>query len=106
MMLLDPIRYEWGSIAAKLKVQLGEINTKGFNKAHYGTRRLSVILKDWIEQTNNNEEGSWKTIVAVVEGPPIKNRLIASTIRQFLAIPSVQDEYIQTGNLHYNKQPL
>ena len=103
MMLLDPIKYEWGSIAAKLKVQLGEINSKCFNKAHYDTRRLSLILKDWIDQTKNHEERCWKTIVAVVEEPPIKNRLITSSIHQFLAIPSVQDEYKKTGNYYdYN----
>lgn len=95
MMLLDPLRYQWEIIAKELKVQPDEINSERFNKAHYETRRLSEILQDWIEQTENHEEVSWETILSVVESC-IKNKHVADNIRGFLSIKYVQEEYLSS----------
>ena len=95
MMLLDPLRYQWEIIAKELKVRPDEINCERFNKAHYETRRLSEILQDWIDQTENRKEVCWKTILFVVESR-IKNEHVADNIRGFLSIKYVQDEYLSS----------
>ena len=97
-MLLHPIKAKWYTIGEQLKVQYGDIIS---TEAHEDTRKLSEVVQIWIDK--GTRPVCWKTIITVIEEPPVENKAVADEIYQFLTRPDIQNEYLsphhQTGKM-------
>ena len=100
MTLLHPIKYIWNTIGEQLEVHYGDIICA---EAHEDTRKLSEVLQVWMD--NRTCGVCWKTIITVVEEPPVENKVVADEIYQFLTRPEIQNEYLsshhQTGKMSF-----
>ena len=94
MMLLHPIKYKWDTIGEQLKVNFGDIKSAEYNEAYDHTRKLSEVLQVWIDKRTSLV--CWKTIITVVEEPPVENKVVADDIYQFLTRPDIQNEYLSS----------
>ena len=91
MTLLDQIKHKWDSIGIQLGICHGHIQSV----QHYrDTCKLSEVLQMWIDE--RTREVCWRTIISVVEEPPINNKNIADQIYDFLSRPHTQHEYLSS----------
>ena len=101
MQLLNPVLNMWNIIGEQLEVPYGDIQC--IYEEHNHTTKLSKVLQVWIDKNNKRHPVCWKTIITVVEKPPVENKNVARGIYQFLTRPDIQNEYLsphhQTGNI-------
>ena len=101
MTLLHPIKYKWDTIGEQLEVRYGDIKCVEYNQSYDDTRKLSEVLQVWIDKRTC--QVSWRTIITVVEDPPVENKVVADEMYQFLTRPNIQNEYMfshhQTGEM-------
>ena len=99
-MLLHPIKCKWYTIGEQLEVCYGDIISA---EAHEDTRKLSEVLQVWMDKKTRLV--CWKTIITVIEEPPVENKAVVNEIYQFLARPDIQNEYLssqhQTGKMNF-----
>ena len=93
--------YNWDIIGVQLSVP--DVYIQCISEAHQHTRKLSEVLQVWIDNNNERRPVCWKTIITVVEEPPVLNKTVGNEIYQFLTRPEIQNEYLsphnQTGNM-------
>ena len=93
MTLLSKIRFKWEEIGGQLEISAHELeNAKMENGLQNNTQKLAYMLRKWND--TKSCEFSWRKIISVVEEPPVENKNVAEEIRQFLARPVSQHEYI------------
>ena len=101
MTLLHPIMHMWDTIGGQLEVP--DVYIQCIFEAHQHTRKLSEVLQVWIDNNNKRHPVCWKTIITVIEEPPVQNKTVGNEIYQFLTRPEIQNEYLsphnQTGNM-------
>ena len=90
MTLLHPIMYKWDIIGGQLAVPDVYIQCAFEERQH--TRKLSEVLQVWIDKRTSLV--CWKTIITVVEEPPVENKVVADNIYQFLTRPYIQNQYL------------
>ena len=101
MTLLHPIKYMWNTIGGQLEVRNGDIKSAEYNESYGDTTKLSEVLQVWMDKKTSLV--CWKTIITVVEEPPVENKVVGNKIYEFLTRQEIQNEYQsphnQTGNM-------
>ena len=97
MSLLHNIKHMWDTIGEQLAVNYGDIKSAEYNMTYDSTKKLSEVLQVWIDKRTC--EVSWRTIITVIDDPPIKNKRVGDEICEFLARSDIQNEYLSTGKL-------
>ena len=97
MSLLHNIKHMWGTIGEQLAVCHGDIKSAEYNITYDSTKKLSELLQIWIDKRTC--EVSWRTIITVIDDPPIENKRIGDKICEFLAKSDIQNEYLSTCKL-------
>ena len=91
----------WNTLGEQLGVPYGDIKSADNNEANMDSAKLSKVLQVWIDK--KTRPVCWKTIITVVEEPPVENKVVADNIYQFLTRPDIQNEYLsshhQTGKM-------
>ena len=91
----------WNDIGVQLEVPDGDIKSANYKEANRDSTKLDEVLQAWINK--RTRPVCWKTIITVVEEPPIENKVVADDIYQFLTTPDIQNEYLsshhQTGKM-------
>ena len=95
MSLLHCIKHMWDTIGEQLAVRYGDIKSAEYNMTYDSTKKLSEVLQVWIDKRTC--EVSWRTIITVVDDPPVENKRVADEICEFLARSDIQIEYLSTG---------
>ena len=88
--LLSPIKYEWPLIGEQLEVDYDEIRSEEHNVAHDDLARLHDVLTYWINTTKFDK--SWRTVITVIEEPPIQEKDIVKKIYEFLKGKTVSSD--------------
>ena len=84
MSLLNPIAYQWYIIGTALEIEDGDLRSLEQNPQYYlDTRKLAAVLQLWFDKQTT--EVTWKTMLSILEKPPINNVAIADKIREFIA---------------------
>ena len=97
MSLLHSIKHMWDTIGEQLAVTFGDIKSTEYNMTYDSTKKLSEVLQVWIDKKTC--EVSWKTIITVIDDPPIENKRVGDEICEFLTRSDIQNEYLSTGKL-------
>ena len=79
--LLDPEKSNWRSIGEQLGVRDGDIQSLQYRVLRDETK-LSEVL--WLWTNQRKLDVCWKTIITVIENPPINNVKVAKKIYDFL----------------------
>ena len=95
MSLLHCIKHMWDTIGEQLAVRYGDIKSAEYNMTYDSTKKLSEVLQVWIDKRTC--EVSWRTIITVVDDPPVENKRVADEICEFLARSDIQIEYLSSG---------
>ena len=94
--LLYPIKYEWPVIGEQLQVDYNEIRSEEHNVAHDDLARLHDVLKCWINTTKFDK--SWRTVITVIEKPPIQEKDIVEKIYEFLKAKTFPSDHEGKNN--------
>ena len=97
MSLLHSIKHMWDTIGEQLAVNYSDIKSTECSMAYDSTKKLSEVLQVWIDKKTC--EVSWKTIITVIDDPPIENKRVGDEICEFLTRSDIQNEYLSTGKL-------
>ena len=95
--LLHNIKHMWDTIGEQLAVNYDDLKCIEYNMTYDSTKKLSEVLQIWIDKRTC--EVSWRTIITVIDDPPIVNKRVADEIREFLARSDIQNKYLSTGKL-------
>ena len=85
----------WDTIGEQLAVRYGDIKSAEYNVAYDNTKKLSEVLQVWIDKRTC--EVSWRTIITIIDDPPVENKRVGDEICEFLARSDIQVEYLSTG---------
>ena len=100
MTVLHSIKYKWNIIGEQLEVPYADrmyIMSAGSNLPYDDTRKLSEVLQVWID--TKSCEVSWRTIITVIDDPPVDEKRVADEIHYFLAKPEIMNEYLLSNQL-------
>ena len=81
--LLSSIAYQWQLIGTALKIDDGDLKSLHCDQRYSDIGRLSEALQLWFNKQPT--EVTWKTMLSVLEKPPINNFAVAGEIRKFVA---------------------
>ena len=97
MSVLSDIAYDWRNIGESLEVPFGELQSLQYT-SRPDVSKLSDTLQKWIDMQTSPV--TWKTLLEILDTPPVNKPRIATTIREYLARDDVFKRYKELKDYH------
>ena len=88
--LLADVAYQWREIGESLEVQYGHLMSIQYSNQS-NIQSLYQVIQIWLDQSDNP---TWTKLILAFEEPPLQNRRMANTIREYLSRPDVYEKYV------------
>ena len=90
ILLLANVAFQWHLIGDSLEIRYHELQSlRESNQSDI--QKLYQVIQIWLERSDNP---TWTKLILAFEEPPLQNKRMAKTIREYLSRPDVYEKYV------------